>query len=200
MKNPLEMSISKLVNQIKTKRVLAIDPASHSLAWTVCDLAVNTYKLVATGKIDFSTEKDMDKRILAVVDGLEDLCVEYKPSHAVIEQSVYIQNFQSSRIISYIIGCAWGVLAKHCSSVEDVNPLVWKPAIGYKNINKLDKSKLMKEHGQKGFQTKLANERKERVKNIVIKNIGSASDDSDINDSTGISLWYYVNYGFGNIL
>jgi len=194
------MSINKLVKQMKAKRVLAIDPASHSLAWTIADMSIGSYEIVEVGKIDFSSQKDMGFRLAAVVDGLKDLCVVYNPDHAVIEQSVYIQNFQSSRIISYIIGCAWGVLLSECSSVEDVNPLVWKPAIGYKNISKADKESLLVKHGKKGLQTRLANERKDRVRDIVIKNVGKASDDSDINDSTGISLWYYVNYGFGNIL
>ena len=58
----------------------------------------------------------------------------------IIEQSVYIQNFQTSRVISYIIGYTWGIVQNYCFKVMDINPILWKRGIGYKNISKSDKT------------------------------------------------------------
>ena len=119
---------------------------------------------------------------------------EYSPDAAVIEQSVYIQNFQTSRVISYIIGFTWGIISDKCRVIEDVSPLVWKPAIGYKNVSKKD-GEVLSKNGKKGsLQSKMKNERKERVREIVSVSFGkntSGIEDDDIVDAIGIALWYW---------
>lgn len=191
------MSINKIVNKIKTTRVIAIDPSSHSLAWCVADVGFNTFKLVGSGKIDFKDKKEINLKFKEIKTGINSIWEEYQFKDAVIEQSVYIQNFQSSRIISYVIGYSWGILDEYCLSVCDVNPLVWKPKIGYKNLSKADKLKIERDFGQKGIQKKLSQERKDRVKNIIEAKIGESTDDEDVNDAIGIALWYYIDHGYG---
>lgn len=191
------MSINKIVGSMKTTRLISIDPASHSLAWSISDLADGKIKIVDCGKIDFKNEKEISNKFSIIKSELKAVCLKYKPQKAVIEQSVYIQNFQSSRIISYVIGFTWGVLDDYCQNVVDVNPLVWKNGIGYKNISKNDKATIMQEHGAKGLQKKLSKERKDRVKIIINSSVGFSTDDEDINDSIGIALWYHVSYGYG---
>jgi Holliday junction resolvasome RuvABC endonuclease subunit len=124
----------------------------------------------------------------------------YSPDVAVIEQSVYIQNFQTSRIISYIIGFTWGIISDQCDAIEDVSPLMWKPAIGYKNVTKKDSEYLAK-NGKKGtVQAKMKNERKERVREIISVAFGKDTpglEDDDIVDAIGIGLWYWKVKGNG---
>jgi hypothetical protein len=130
---------------------------------------------------------------------LHDVWEDHIFKDAVIEQSVFIQNFQSSRIISYIIGYSWGTLDEYCNSVCDINPLIWKNKIGYKNVSKADKAAIEKEFGSKGIQARLTRERKNRVKKIIESKTGYSTDDEDINDAIGIALWYYVDHGFGTL-
>lgn len=185
------MSLKNIVKKEKWNRVIAIDPASHSLAW-----AVLTYdkELIATGKIDLTKEKEQSQKFNKIKKELIAIVKEYKPDVAAIEQSVYIQNFQTSRVISYIIGFTWGIISDQCDVIEDVSPLVWKPAIGYKNVSKRDGEVLAK-NGKKGsIQGKLKNERKERVREIVSVSFGKDTpgiEDDDIVDAIGISLWYW---------
>lgn len=185
------MSLKNIVKKEKWNRVIAIDPASHSLAW-----AILTYdkELIATGKIDLTKEKEQSQKFNKIKKELIDIVQEYKPDVAVIEQSVYIQNFQTSRIISYIIGFTWGIISDQCDAIEDVSPLMWKPAIGYKNVSKRDGEVLAK-NGKKGsVQVKMKNERKERVREIVSVSFGKNTpgiEDDDIVDAIGISLWYW---------
>jgi Holliday junction resolvasome RuvABC endonuclease subunit len=193
------MSIVRVVNSMKKLRVIAVDPASHSLAWSVVDIEWKAMNVVATGKIDFKDTKEVSGKFAAIKGGINEVCLKYKPDAAVIEQSVYIQNFQSSRIISYIIGYTWGNLDDYCQSVCDVNPLIWKNVIGYKNISKEDKKRITTECGGKGVQKRLSKERKDRVKAIIEKQIAFSTDDEDINDSLGIALWYYIDRGYGTL-
>lgn len=190
------MTLGRIVSDLKSCRLIALDPASHSIAWSIFDLNSKSISVAGTGKIDFSKEKEMSSKLKIINNDLSHVCSEYNPDRAAIEQSVYIQNFQSSRIISYIIGFSWGVLIRSCSEVVDINPLIWKNKIGYKNVNKKDKDAFIQEFGEKNIQKRLKDERKLRVKNIVEKKLGFYTEDSDINDSLGIGLWYALDRGY----
>lgn len=185
------MNLKNLVGKPQWEKVLAIDPASHSLAWAVI---TKDKELIDAGKIDLTVEKEQSIKFKKIRKELVKVVKKYQPDAAVIEQSVYIQNFQTSRIISYIIGFSWGVLSEFCDNVEDVSPLVWKSAIGYKNVNKKDQEVLSK-NGKKGsIQIKMKNERKQRVREIVGVSFGKdiqGIEDDDIVDALGIALWYW---------
>lgn len=193
------MSLKKIISDLKTCRLIALDPASHSLAWSVFDLNKDKIEVIATGKIDFSKNKEISNKLHEINKELSLVCEQYKPDRAAIEQSVYIQNFQSSRIISYIIGFSWGVLVRYCDEVVDINPLIWKNKIGYKNVTKKDKEILIKKNGEKNIQKQMKDERKERVKEIVQKRLNYISEDPDINDALGIGLWYALDNGYGTL-
>ena len=189
------MSIKSIVAKQAWSRLIAIDPASHSLAWAVIDTEKN---VLATGKIDLKKDKTEPEKFDKIAKELTVIIKTYKPDVAAIEQSVYIQNFQSSRIISYIIGFTWGLLYQSGIRTRDINPLSWKPGIGYKNMTRHDKEALEK-NGQKGsIQIKMKNERKQRVRDIVSIAYGDDTpgiEDEDIVDALGIALWYYKTGG-----
>jgi Holliday junction resolvasome RuvABC endonuclease subunit len=185
------MSLKNIVKKSKWERVLAIDPASHSLAW-----AILTYdkELIATGKIDLKQQKDQSDKFNKIKKELTEVVEQYKPDVAAIEQSVYIQNFQTSRVISYIIGFTWGIISDQCDAIEDVSPLVWKPAIGYRNVTKQDADVISKNGAKGSLNIKLKNERKNRVREIVSVSFGKDThglEDDDIVDAIGIALWYW---------
>lgn len=189
------MSIKSIVAKQAWSRLIAIDPASHSLAWAVIDTEKN---VLATGKIDLKKDKTETEKFDKIAKELTVIIKTYKPDVAAIEQSVYIQNFQSSRIISYVIGFTWGLLYQNGIRTRDINPLSWKPGIGYKNMTRQDKESLEK-NGQKGsIQIKMKNERKQRVRDIVSIAYGADTpgiEDEDIVDALGIALWYYKTGG-----
>lgn len=189
------MSIKSIVAKQAWSKLIAIDPASHSLAWAVIDTSKN---VIATGKIDLKKEKTESEKFAKIASELSGILSTYKPDVAAIEQSVYIQNFQSSRIISYMIGFTWGLLYQSGVRTRDINPLSWKPGIGYKNMTKQDKQ-VLENNGQKGsIQIKMKNERKQRVREIVSLAYGKDTpglEDEDIVDALGIALWYYKTGG-----
>ena len=187
------MSIKSLVSSVKETRILAIDPSSHSLAWVIYDISMTDISLIACGKIDYKKDKDVSIKFSVINKGLSDIVKEYTPKHAIIEQSIYVQNFESSRIISYIIGYSWGVISAGNCTVSDVNPLVWKAGIGYKNLGKKDKEIFMNDGKPGALQIKLKNERQRRVRTLVAKYFATGDtslNDDDIIDAAGIGLWY----------
>jgi len=187
------LSIKSLVSSVKETRILAIDPSSHSLAWVIYDISMTDISLIACGKIDYKKDKDVSIKFSVINKGLSDIVKEYTPKHAIIEQSIYVQNFESSRIISYIIGYSWGVVSAGNCTVSDVNPLVWKAGIGYKNLGKKDKEIFMNDGKPGALQIKLKNERKRRVRILVAKYFATGDtslNDDDIIDAAGIGLWY----------
>ncbi len=171
----------------KDRRVLSIDPSSHSLGWAVIDFT-NGLELIDCGKIKFTKTNDISIKFNEINDGIKSICKKYNPTISVIEQSVYIQNFQTSRVISYIIGYTWGIVQNYCSKVMDVNPILWKRGIGYKNISRSDKSIF-------DTEAKRKKERKDRVRDIVLDYFQMSEEnlkDDDIIDAIGIGLWYYL--------
>lgn len=196
------MSVRSLVSSIKSERIVAIDPSSHSLAWVIYDVTLDKIDLVANGKIDYRKDKDVSLKFKAIDIGLNEIIKEYRPKNAIIEQSIYVQNFETSRIISYVIGYSWGVLSAGGCLVTDVNPLMWKSGIGYKNLSKKD-TEAFKNDGEKGsLQIKQKNERKKRVRNIVSKYFDKGDigiDDDDIIDAAGIGLWFALKKIQGSV-
>jgi Holliday junction resolvasome RuvABC endonuclease subunit len=196
------VSVRSLVSSIKSERIVAIDPSSHSLAWVIYDVTLDKIDLVANGKIDYRKDKDVSLKFKAIDIGLNEIIKEYRPKNAIIEQSIYVQNFETSRIISYVIGYSWGVLSAGGCLVSDVNPLMWKSGIGYKNLSKKD-TEAFKNDGEKGsLQIKQKNERKKRVRNIVSKYFDKGDigiDDDDIIDAAGIGLWFALKKIQGSV-
>lgn len=189
------MSVKNLVSAIKVRRVLSMDPSSNSLAWVIFDHTTNGISMVACGKINFKETKEISSKFGIINKELKKIYKEYGPAIAVIEQSIYVQNFESSRIISYIIGYSWGVMSSFGVEMMDINPLIWKNKIGYKNISATDKNNI-ETNGEKGsFQAKLKKERKKRVREIVAIYFEKHMDylpDDDIIDAAGIGLWYSI--------
>lgn len=189
------MSLKNIVSKHQWKKLLALDPSSHSLAWAVIDAEKN---VIATGKIHFEKAKETQEKFRTIASGIEEVVNLHNPDVAAIEQSVYIQNFQSSRVISYVIGFTWGLLFQKGVKTIDVNPLSWKPNIGYKNLTKQDKQVLEKNGIKGSIQIKMKNERKARVREIVSVAFGDETpglEDDDIVDALGIALWYYKTGG-----
>ena len=192
------MSVSSLVSAMHSYRIISLDPATHSLAWSILDVKGEYIYVVAFGKIELSKSPELSNKFSIIKKEIPEVCKKYQPNVAVIEQSVYIQNFQASRVLSYIIGFTWGELDDYCKIVTDVNPLKWKSGIGYKNLTKSDQKAIKDKYGSRGIQKRLNDERKKRVRDILLEyfeELELDGVDSDISDAIGIGLWYGITNG-----
>jgi Holliday junction resolvasome RuvABC endonuclease subunit len=176
-----------------TGRFLSIDSSSKSLAFAIFDKNETT-TLTAVGKVNFPS--DMRQRLDVINATVKAIFDYYGPiNHVVIEQTIYIQSPQTSRILSYVVGHIWGKCLEYCKDVRDVEVMKWKSHIGYKNVSKVEKEAWTKKFGETEAKKIAAKERKERTGKIIKKkilNIDNISD-NDIVDAVAIGLWAVDN-------
>jgi Holliday junction resolvasome RuvABC endonuclease subunit len=170
-------------------KVISIDPSSNSLAFSIFE-AQDDAILVAYGKIDFPKHAEMRQRYEIINAALPELVERYKPDTIVIEETIYIQNPNTSRLLAYIVG---GLMCKSVDlklRVIDVGPLKWKAYIGYKKVTKKEIDEWAKEHGEKEAKKIAAFERKDRVRAIMFHKFPQLeNEDYDIWDAIGIGWW-----------
>lgn len=175
-------------------RYLSIDSSSQSMAFAVFDKTKSGTKLTAAGKINFPST--MRERLIVINKAVDLIFKKYKNIEAVIiEQTIYIQSPQTSRILSYVVGHIWGICLEYCSDVRDVEIMKWKSHIGYKNVSKAEKQEWTVKYGESEAKKIAAKERKERTKKILNKKITNIShvEDYDIIDAMAIGLWAVDN-------
>jgi len=178
----------------KVNRILSVDPASHSLAWCITERDGGKIRLIKSDKISFLKSASIEEKFAQIKIGISGICKLYNPDVCIIEQSVYIQNFQTSRLLSYIIGYTWGITSLSCKRVFDVSPLVWRSGVGYKNLTTKDKEILSNDGRKKNIELKKKEERKRRVR-VIIEEYFNTDEldfgDDDIVDAVGIAIWYW---------
>lgn len=177
----------------KDARFLAIDSASHSYAFSVIDRTKSGLKLVSRGKVEF--KKDMESKIERITSTLPVLIESLHPTHMVIEETIYIQNANTTRILAYVVGSLWAT-GQVCGvkNIQDVGPLVWKRDLGYKRVMPAEKKQWAAELGKTEANKKAAFERKDRVRQIIAKRLpGVNLEDEDMMDAVAIGIWAAEN-------
>ena len=181
----------KSLGVLKDYKIISIDPSTRSLAYAIMDSNNNILNI---GKIDLSTASDIHEKLHIIGKSLPELIKEYEPKVAVIEEAVFIQNFKTSKLISYVIGHTMGVLAPFCNFVIEANPLIWKRDIGYQKVTKKEKEEWTNVLGEKEAKKYAAFERKNRVRVIIKDVFGEEFEDSlydsDEIDALAIGVWY----------
>jgi Holliday junction resolvasome RuvABC endonuclease subunit len=159
------------------------------LAWSIIKHQNNETKLIAYGKVGLKDISISEKfnRINAVVPFFIKV---FCPTVLIIEQPIYIQNFQTSRGISYVVGYTWGRFNQEGINVIDVGPMKWKNDIGYSRVSAQEKRLWANTMEAKEVKKKAEFERKERVRRIMTKVFSiDHVDDNDIIDAIAIGYW-----------
>jgi Holliday junction resolvasome RuvABC endonuclease subunit len=185
----------KTLGSLKNRKVLGIDPATHSLAWALCEMnSQGDIILLDCGKIELIKQKGMEVKIQGIVENLPKVITVSKPDVAYIEQTVYIQNYQTSRDLSYIVGASMATASLYKIPIVEASPLVWKTQIGYNRVTKKDILAWSVTMGEKEAKKKASYERKHRVRRLLADRIGSylldieKYNDDEI-DAIGIATW-----------
>lgn len=181
--------MKKIASLLKDRTIVAIDPATHSLAFAVFSEVESKIYLRSFGKLDLKNCSTAEKfeRINAFIPFI---IKEFKPSILVIEQPIYIQNFQTSRALSYVVGYTWGRATQEKVEVVDIGPMQWKSGIGYKKVSAQEKQEWARSMSLTDVKKKADFERKNRVKFIIQDKVDIGNlEDNDIVDAIGIGYW-----------
>jgi len=186
----------KSLGVLKKQKIISIDPSTRSLAYAVM---YTDDEVIEIGNIDLTGTSDFKEKLRIIGCSIPGLIELHRPDVAVIEESVFIQNFKTSKLISYIIGHTMGVLATSCAFVVEANPLVWKSQIGYKKVTKAEKDKFESQWGATEAKKWAAIQRKSRVRKLMQDKYGKEFEDSLYNsdeiDALAIGVWYNLVRG-----
>ena len=184
-----------ILDKLNNAKVLSIDPSTKSIAFAVVLKEKINISLCAKGKINLDKLDDIQSKLKCIGSVIPELIEYHKPTHVVIEQTIYIQNPQTTRLLSYIVGHMLGCALMHNVKVMDVGPLEWKRWLGYKSVSKVEINNWTKEFGEKEAKKIASFERKNRVKNILDSRISNLNEsDYDIIDAIAIGLWAANNH------
>ena len=185
------MAIARTMTKPKDIRIIGIDSSSKSVAFSCVDRINEKVHLVGHGKYDLSKLTTMADKLDAINAFIPQIIEVYKPDKIVIEQTIYIQSPQTSRILSYIVGNIFGKCLETCDDVIDVPILSWKANLGYKKVTKKEIAGWEYDFGKTEAKKIAAFERKDRVAKIIKERLEAVRnlDDDDIMDSIGIAIW-----------
>jgi Holliday junction resolvasome RuvABC endonuclease subunit len=170
--------------------IIAIDPSTKSLAFAVIERSGSQVKLKAKGKINFTGLDDVMSKLNCLNGILPAIIDHHKPDMVVIEQTIYIQNPQTSRLLSYVVGHMLGLALASKVKVKDVGPLEWKRWLGYKSVSKAEIAQWTKDIGEKEAKKKASFERKNRVKILLEERMPELDEgDYDVLDAIAIGIW-----------
>lgn len=182
-----------MLSKKQDARVAGIDVSSKKIAVAIVSRKDEEWFLHGVAAIELPD--DMRDKIGVMNVTIPKLFKDYNVQHVVIEQSIYIQNPKTSRLLSYIIGALFSICLRENYTVSDVLPMVWKNFIGYQRIMKPEKDGYIAKMGKTEAKKFMNKERKERTKRILEKRIDCVKDikDDDIVDAIGISMWGLQN-------
>lgn len=188
------MSLAKILEPPETHkyaRVLGVDPSSAKVACSVIEAG----KPVATVKIDLGAG-DVFQRIHKARIYFPKVLDLYKPQYVAIEQTILIQNPETTRKLSYTVGTLIAECLYRELPVEDVPPATWKSFMGVKPLTKRWKEQILAELGDTEGKKEIARLKKSQLQD-KLSNLFPQFDwsDNDIADSTGIGLWCFGRYG-----
>lgn len=186
MKKILEDSLPKKYN-----RVLGIDPSSFKIACTVMEQGSPKATIsLSLGDGDiYSRLYQARKRFPSVLD-------IYQPDYVGIEQSIFVQNPETSRKLSYVVGCLIGEILYRHIPMTDVPPSQWKSNLGVKSLTKIRKDEILAKLGERDGRKEITRLKKSQCQDILREKYpGWRWDDDDIADSCGIAWYIWGLYG-----
>ncbi len=190
------MNLVKLIKNppLKPSRILAIDSSTRSLALALYLRGEKSY-LINTSKCDLTKCKTQPERFRVINSFMKEYIDLYKPNAIVVEQSIFIQNPETSRKLSQIVGCTMGVALQSVDNVSEVVISEWKSHIGYKNVSKKEKDAWTAEFGVTESRKMATKARKQRTIDIVHEKVAEIDHivDNDICDAIAIGLWALAN-------
>ena len=185
------MGLEKLNKRVDT--ILGIDASTNSFAWCL----FKNGKPVSWGEVEFSG-KNVFERLADGQNKVRELKDELKADKVVFESAVYIQNKKTVILLAYAYGALVAVLLDNGSTVEEISPLEWQPAIGNKPLTKSEKEEVKKQHPDKSdawYKAQYREIRKQRTIKWVDDTYGIVVDSDNVSDAIAIASVAYGKYG-----
>ncbi|MDR2735427.1 MAG: crossover junction endodeoxyribonuclease RuvC [Puniceicoccales bacterium] len=111
-------------------RVIGIDPSLRGTGIAIIDVYKSMEAhLVFSKTIRMAPKYNQSECVLKIFDDIYLICCEYEPCVAAMEQTIYVQNFQTAQILGVARGAAMVSLAKKQVALHEYAPLRIKQAV-----------------------------------------------------------------------
>ncbi|MGB0744680.1 MAG: crossover junction endodeoxyribonuclease RuvC [Opitutales bacterium] len=111
-------------------RVLGIDPSLRGSGFAVVEYRPGqNAKLLETATLKLSTKLSMPECLGAIGNQVDDFLNQHSVEHVAIEQTIYVQNFQTAQILGAARGAAIAAAAMRGLPVFEYAPLRVKQAV-----------------------------------------------------------------------
>lgn len=118
-------------------RIIGIDPGTGITGYGVIDATRQDYNIVGAGVIRTPANTALEKRLVTIFEGVEQLIQEYKPAILSIEKLFFAQNVTTAIAVSHARGAVLLAAAKAELEVSEYTPLQIKQALtGYGRASK----------------------------------------------------------------
>lgn len=124
--------------------ILGIDPSLRGSGFSVIECEKGTAKLLSRATLKLKPKFTMVECLGKISQQVEDLLNQYAVDHVAIEQTIYVQNFQTAQIMGAARGAAIAPVAMRGLAVYEYAPLRIKQAIvGHGRASKAQVAKMV---------------------------------------------------------
>ena len=111
-------------------RVLGIDPSLRGSGFAVLDYSKdNTAQIVEATTLKLHRKLSMPECLGAIGNQVDDFLNKHSVEHVALEQTIYVQNFQTAQILGAARGAAIAAAAMHGLPIFEYAPLRVKQAV-----------------------------------------------------------------------
>ena len=111
-------------------RVLGIDPSLRGSGFAVLDYAADgTARILEAATLKLHPKLSMPECLGAIGNQVDDFLNQHSVDHVAVEQTIYVQNFQTAQILGAARGAAIGTAAMRGLPVFEYAPLRVKQAV-----------------------------------------------------------------------
>jgi len=130
--------------QIKTKRILGIDPGFARTGWGIVESG-SKISVIDYGCIETHKDTDYSDRLVSLSKELNKIIKKYKPELAGIEQLFFVKNVKTGIQVGEARGIIILTLAQNNLGISEFTPLQVKQAVaGYGNADKGQVQRMVK--------------------------------------------------------
>lgn len=111
-------------------RVLGIDPSLRGSGFAVLDYSADgTARILEAATLKLHRQLSMPECLGAIGNQVDDFLNQHSVDHVAVEQTIYVQNFQTAQILGAARGAAIGTAAMRGLPVFEYAPLRVKQAV-----------------------------------------------------------------------
>jgi len=118
-------------------RVLGIDCGTEHTGYGLISSDGRSHRMIAAGSINTSPKAPLEKRLLAISQGIREIIGAHTPDSAAVEEVFYAQNVKTALKLSHVRGVVLLAIAEAGLSLGEYSPLEIKTSVvGYGRAEK----------------------------------------------------------------